>query len=220
MKFHLIFLCVLVKLNLVYGRAVDSVNPRISSRFQYVTCRFENVDAFDDEYLHFGTHLKSEDDGKVYKIFIGAKFLYSFLYPDRGVPSRELLYVSVGKMLIYDTITLKNNQIASLLKFHLVNEKKLNQYIKMGFYKNYKSLIDYSNRYVDCMDNEWGYYFDRLFYPAGSYHVSTTSICVVDFDYSCAKNLSPVPFYDKKNNSYKAYYYNDRGQLIKEEDIR
>ena len=221
MKNTITIACLLILCTITSNaQVVDSINPNINSRFEYVHCRLESSYAFDDEYFYFSSHLKSLEDGKIYKVFIGAKTLFRFLYPEIINPNNDLLFASVGKMLIYDTINLSKQNIDVLFKRFGVNELKLQDYINNGFLINYQSAIDYYNQNIDCMDNEMGYYFDRLYFPAGSYHSSTTSICEVDFEYSCGKSLIPVPYYDEKNNTYKAYKFNEKGELLSSEDIK
>ena len=61
------------------AQVVDSINPNFKSRFEYVTCRFNLVNyTVDDSY--FSCHIKSVEDSKVYKVYIGINQLYGFLY--------------------------------------------------------------------------------------------------------------------------------------------
>lgn len=197
-----------------YGQSeeLDSKNPRIQSRFEYVTCRFDKFVSGEIPDMFFSTHLKSRNDGMVYKIFISAQSLYEIFYPERSIPSQDLIYMSIGKMLIHDTIYLDDANIRNF-KYYFVDEEKLNIYKKKGFALNYEYAVQSMEIYSDCMDNELGYYFDRLYYPAGTYNVSATSICKIDFDYYC-DNFAKIYHYDSKQKKHMVYVYDHIGELV------
>lgn len=213
MKKIIILLLVLLCFNYTYSQinVLDSINPRFHSRFEYVTCRFHQVNIIDDDE-EFSCHLKSIENGKVYKIFIGINHLYRILYPDRIKPTKEHLYASVGKMLIYDTIYLSKKKIDSFPSFVFVKEDKFDSIVKNGFDKNSLKVIDAEHKVMNCMSAEMGYYFDRRYFRAGSQSTAIGNQCFVNFDYDCDHYLRSIPNTDF--NDGNNYYYDGKGVLI------
>lgn len=199
----------------------DSVNPNISCRFEYVTCKLEWLYLFEDPFdYYFGTHLKSTEDEKVYKIFIGAKELYRFLYPERSNPEFIHLYISVGKMLQWDTLYLENSQITQFLKYYAVNEDTLKKISENSFLDNAHAAIAQIEQ-ENSISNELGYYFDRLFHNTIVGHQHSMKYTQIRFNFRCT-NPQGYGYLGAETKIGKIfeYKYNDIGVNTEAEFIK
>ena len=139
-------------------------NPNFQTRFEYINGIFEWMrwEMLGEEII-VGFNIKSIDDQRTYKAATYPKNIYEILNGENANPSEELLYFSVGKMLIHDTLYLDNKTIHRF-KDIIINENEWERYHSLEFQTVLNSFVSKDSFFIKN-ERSLYYYFDRHYYP-------------------------------------------------------